>query len=126
VSDSTNNKIYQVTAAGVVTALAGSGAAGFADGVGTVAMFSGPGHLVWASTGGEEVLFIADRNNNRIRRLVVSSSEVNTIAGSGIAGFADGSCSAGKFNTPQGIAFSGATAAIYAMDTGNQRLRQLQ
>jgi hypothetical protein len=126
VGDSSNNKIYSVTAAGAVTALAGSGAAGFADGIGSAAVLNAPAQLAWASTGGEEVVFIADRNNNRVRRLVVSSNEVNAIAGSGIAGFADGTCSSAKFNTPQGIAFSGAAGTIYVIDTGNHRVRQLQ
>ena len=43
VADASNNFIRQVSQAGVVTTLAGSGTAGFANGTGAVALFNRPG-----------------------------------------------------------------------------------
>lgn len=67
IGDSENNRIRRVTPAGVVTTLAGDGTAGFADGPATVARFSHPAGVALDPRG--EFLFIADKNNRRIRRI---------------------------------------------------------
>jgi len=51
----------------------------YRDGRGSVVAFRGPQGL--ALNAEEESLFIADRQNNRIRRLQLDTSEVTTIAG---------------------------------------------
>jgi hypothetical protein len=125
VSDSSNHKIYQVTTAGVATVLAGSGAAGFADGTGTAAIFNAPSQLGWANPTGGAVLYIADQNNNRLRKLVVSGNAVSTYAGSGAAGFLDGDCATAQFNLPRGAAV-GTAGEVYVIDTTNNRVRKVQ
>ena len=78
IADSTNNNIRKVLN-GVITTVAGGGAAGFADGAVAGAKFNGPsGVAVDAATGD---LYIADLANNRIRKL--SNGMVTTIAGNG-------------------------------------------
>ena len=126
VSAAGSHRIYQVTTAGAVTAIAGSGAAGFADGTGAAAVFNTPAQLVWANTASGAALFIADQFNNRIRRLVIATSAVNTHAGSGTAGFADGSCTAAQFNAPRGVAYLSTSGAVYVIDTSNNRIRKGQ
>jgi fibronectin type 3 domain-containing protein len=125
VSDSINHKVYQVTTAGAVTAIAGSGTAGFADGTATAAMFNSPAQLVWANPPSGAVLLVADQSNNRIRALALATNAVTTLAGSGIAGFADGSCTAAQFNAPRGAAYSSSTGAVYIIDTSNHRIRKV-
>ncbi|MEW6209454.1 MAG: BACON domain-containing carbohydrate-binding protein [Acidobacteriota bacterium] len=125
ISDVVRHSIWQVnpsTAAG--TKLAGADVAGFADGTGTAARFNYPAHLAFTSTGGDTV-FIADRSNNRIRKLVVSSTAVTTYAGTGTAGYADGSCTAAQFNLPYGVSY-GLTGELYVIDTENNRIRKAQ
>jgi fibronectin type 3 domain-containing protein len=126
VSDASTQRIFRVTLAGGFTIIAGSGTAGFADGTGTAASFNAPQQLAWANPTGGEILLIADRDNHRIRRLVLSTNAVNTHAGSGTAGFVDGSCSTAKFNSPQGAAYLSSTGALYVVDTNNNRIRKLQ
>jgi sugar lactone lactonase YvrE len=66
VADSGNHRIRKVTPDGVVTTVAGS-TRGFADGIGTAARFAIPtGIAVHPKTGD---LYVADRDNHRIRRI---------------------------------------------------------
>ena len=125
VSDSGTHKIYQVTTAGVVTAIAGSGSAGFADGTGSSAMFNSPSQVAWANPTGGSVLYVADQNNNRLRKIVLATSVVSTYAGSGVAGFADGSCTVAQFNLLRGAAV-GPSGEVYVVDTTNNRVRKVQ
>ena len=124
VSEIGTSKIKQITATGTVTDLAGL-SAGYADGVGSSARFYYPYHLAWANTSNGEALYIADWNNNRIRKLEISTVQVSTFAGSGTAGFADGTCASAQFNQMRGVAV-GPNGEVYVIDTQNNRIRKLQ
>lgn len=63
--------LYVVTV-GVVSTLAGSGTALFADGMGTSAMFNNPRGLSIDSSG---VVFVADSQNDRIRRISTTGKD---------------------------------------------------
>jgi sugar lactone lactonase YvrE len=123
VAEAFNHRIRLVTyPGGVVTTLAGSGSAAFADGTGTAASFNQPhGVTVIPSTG---VIVVADVNNHRIR-LVTPLGVVTTLAGSGTGTFADGTGAAASFNFPQGVAVDPFTDRVYVADTYNQRIRQV-
>lgn len=88
-----------------VTTIAGiAGQAGFADGSGSQARFN---DLSGLTIGADDAVYIADDGNHRIRvarQQTIGSWMVQTIAGSGTAGFQDGSGTLAKFNSPQGIA----------------------
>ncbi|HEY4325447.1 MAG TPA: T9SS type A sorting domain-containing protein [Mucilaginibacter sp.] len=71
------NRIREISAAGVVTTLAGSGTATLTNGVGTAAAFNTPIDLVADGSGN---VFVADYANNVIRKIVVSSKVVTTFA----------------------------------------------
>jgi len=77
VADSTNNKIRQIViATGTVTTVAGSGQLGTVDGTGTGARFYHPRGLTTDGT----CLYVAELESNKIRKVVISSGAVSTIA----------------------------------------------
>jgi len=78
VADGGNNRIRIVTPAGVVTTLAGSGTAQFADGTGTNASFSTPYGIAYDPTTGNIV--VADVNTSRVRLITYPGGVVTTLA----------------------------------------------
>ena len=66
VVDNGNSRIREITPAGFVSTLAGSGEAGFADGAGTAAEFYEPRFVAIDVAGS---LYVADGANYRIRKL---------------------------------------------------------
>ncbi len=120
VADSENHVIRRITAAGVVSTLAGqSGVTGYADGVGTVARFQQPRGLA-VDAGGN--LFVADHGNHTVRR-ISAAGVVETIAGSpGITGDADSVGAAARFYYPAAVAVDG--NAVYIADSGNNLIRR--
>jgi sugar lactone lactonase YvrE len=78
VTDEINNLIRKIAPDGTVTTLAGSGAAGAQNGIGTAASFSDPAGITVDASGN---LYVADANNNMIRK-ITSGGMVSTLAGS--------------------------------------------
>ncbi|MGH9760769.1 MAG: BACON domain-containing protein, partial [Blastocatellia bacterium] len=127
VTDQGIHSIFSVNSGGAPsTRIAGSGTAGFADATGTSAKFNSPYQLAWTTTTADgEVLYIGDRQNQRIRKLVISSNSVTTYAGSGTAGFLDSTCQGAQFHTPSGIGV-GSLGEVYVADSANNRIRKVQ
>jgi sugar lactone lactonase YvrE len=123
VADTMNNTLRKVTASGVVSTLAGlPGTAGNADGAGSAALFMGPQGLAIDGRGN---LYVADTNNHTIRKVVLSTCQVTTVAGlAGNPGSTDGVGSQGRFNFPEGVAVDGA-GNIYVADAENQTIRKI-
>ena len=122
VADQLNHRIRKIViATGAVTTLAGSGTAGFADGTGAAAQFNYPYHLSADSAGS---LYAADKSNHRIRKIVIATGAVTTLAGSGTAGFADGTGGTAQFNQPTGVSADSA-GNLYVGDYGNHRIRKM-
>jgi hypothetical protein len=120
VADWGSHRICKVTQAGVVTTLAGSGTIGFANGTGTAAQFNQPTAIAVDAVGN---VYVADQINNCIRK-VTPEGLVTTMAGSGIKGFADGTVTEAKFDTPRGVAVD-SSGNLYVGDTGNNRIRKV-
>jgi serine/threonine protein kinase, bacterial len=123
VADSNNNAIRKITPAGVVTTLAGDPPyQGMADGTGTTARFNFPSGIAVDSGGN---LYVADTNNNAIRK-ITPAGVVTTLAGSpNIAGSADGVGSAATFYQPCGLAVAN-SGNLYIADTYNNTIRLAQ
>ncbi|MBK6438057.1 MAG: hypothetical protein IPF88_05570 [Candidatus Microthrix sp.] len=121
VADRYNHRIRAINpTTGAVTTLAGS-TIGFADGPGNTAQFNYPFGVAVAPGG---TVYVADRNNHRIRAINPTTGAVTTFAGSGTAGFADGPGNTAQFNATAGVAVApGGT--VYVTDANNHRIRAI-
>lgn len=119
ICDHGNHAIRKVTAAGVVTTLAGSGSAGNADGSGRLASFSFPSGITVAASGD---VYVADTDNQTIRR-ISPGGEVSTVGGSGQVGSADGVGTAASFYNPKDVAID-AGGNLFVVDRGNHTIRK--
>lgn len=119
VADYSNHAIRQVTiATGATVTFAGQmGANGTTDAAGTSARFYQPNGISSDGTN----LYVAENNNNAIRRIVLSSATVTLLAGNFQKGFADGIATIGKLSTPSSTAVTGGVA--YVLDSGNGMVR---
>jgi hypothetical protein len=108
---------------GSLTVLAGQiGKAGSTDGTGSVALFQGP---TGVASDGAGTLYVADHDNYTIRKIVISTGSVTTLAGmAGTAGSADGIGAAARFNYPNDIASDGA-GNLYVADASNDTIRKI-
>ena len=106
---------------GTVSTLAGSSTAGVADGTGAAAQFNFPYGVACDASGN---VYVADSQNHRIRKIVAATGAVSTLAGSGTAGFADGTGPAARFFNPTGVAFDGG-GTLYVADQSNSRIRRI-
>lgn len=72
-------------------------------------------------------IYIADAGNHAIRRIKLSggSSAVETIAGNGVPGFADGAARKARFNIPTALALSSDGKFLFVADTNNNRVRKI-
>jgi hypothetical protein len=103
VVDTVNVRIRKIDASGNVTTFAGSGSTGDADGIGAAASFREPSGI----TIGGGNLYVTDFHGNRIRKIVISTAAVTTLAGSssGVSGLIDGIGGQTRFYYPTQIAY---------------------
>ncbi|MBL9142594.1 MAG: hypothetical protein JNM99_02830 [Verrucomicrobiaceae bacterium] len=102
--------------------IAGAPGHGTADGTGTSAQFYFPGGCV---TDGSGNLYVSDTYNHCIRKVVITTGETTTFAGTaGTSGSADGTGLAAQFNYPVGIARD-ASGNLYVADSGNFVIRKI-
>ncbi len=122
VADTGNSTIRMVTAAGVVSTLAGSaGVTGSADGTGPAATFNNPFGIAVDMNGN---LYIADTNNSTIR-VIHPGGVVTTLAGNPrSSGNADGTGHAAQFAVPQGVSVD-VGGTVYVADTFNDTIRKI-
>lgn len=107
-------------AGGTVSTLAGANP-GYTNGVGKNARFNGIAGIVADKAGG---VWIADRDNNRIR-YVTKEGIVTTQAGGSKPAFKDGFGSATRFWHPEGLVAEAGGALVVA-DYDNRRVRRVE
>ena len=109
VADGNNNLIRKITAAGVVSTLAGNGSAGSQNGIGTAASFSNP---VGISADGLGNLYVTDNYNNLIRKIALGGYSVDN----GLANGLTFDSTTGIFN---GTPTSPAVSTLYTVTAYN-------
>lgn len=126
VADVGNRVIRAVAAAtGSVTTLAGSASSplGWRDGVGSAAAFSGALAHLALDAAAPTALWVADAGAHALRAIALASGAVSTPAGTGAAGFFDGSARVARLRAPTGVAFAGGLA--FVVDAGNFVVRSV-
>lgn len=116
-----------LTLAGTVTTFAGVAGfialpanASYADGIGAAARFYQPYGITTDGTN----LYVADSGNHIIRKIVIATQQVTTIAGTASsAGSIDGTGTGAKFNWPLGITTDGTN--LYVSDYTNNTIRKI-
>jgi sugar lactone lactonase YvrE len=103
-----------------VSTVAGSGAAGSANGTGISSSFNHPKGLAVDASGN---LFVADDLNNLIRK-ISHEGMVSVFAGTGLPGPDNGPANTASFNFPVGIAVD-AAGNVYVGDDGNNLIRKI-
>ena len=97
-TDLNNHRIRACTAQGVVTTIAGNGIHGNVDGAGFEARFFAPVGIVMDST--STSLYVSCYFGNRLRKVVLATGSVSTLAGSGVAAEINGIGLAASFHGP--------------------------
>lgn len=104
ISHRSKNRIRKIDKKGIITTVAGNGQAGFSGDGGPAleASLNNPAGLAFDKKGN---LFIADRNNHRIRK-VSPHGIITTVAGNGVADFDgdDGPATKASLNLPSDVA----------------------
>ena len=108
------------TNAQTVSTLAGSGAEGRTNDIGTAASFYHP-HGVAVDASGN--VYVADASNHLIRK-ITSVGGVTTLAGSDFSGITNGIGTAASFINPHGVAVD-ASGNVYVVDFGNHLIRKI-
>lgn len=124
ISHRSKNRIRKVTPDGIITTIAGNGNAGFSGDGGSAleATLNFPAGL---AVDDEKNLYIADRNNHRIRK-VSPDGIITTVAGTGIPDFGgdEGSALAAHLHLPSDVEV-GPKGNLYISDRSNHRIRKV-
>ena len=120
-TSSSSTTTDNTTTSGAVTTLAGTGSTGSANGTGTSASFNNPRDITTDGTN----LYVADFDNHLIRKIVISTGAVTTVAGTtGSSGSANGTGTSASFNYPVGITTVGTN--LYVADQNNHLIRKIE
>jgi sugar lactone lactonase YvrE len=126
ITDNSNHTVRKVTAAGVVSTIAGSaGNSGTADstgGSGLTARFNSPTGIAVDTAGN---IYVSDYGNQTIRKISADYTQVTTVAGAaGVGGDTDGPAANARFAGPDGLAVD-ADGNLYVADSGNSTIRKI-
>ena len=122
IADTGNNRIREETYGLLITVAGGEGTLG---GDGGPAINAGINQPAAVAIDGNGNLFIADRDNSRIRKVDVNDT-ITTLAGKSVVGYAGdgGVATNAELNNPYGVAVD-ATGNVFIADTYNQRVRKV-
>ncbi|MFP5228915.1 MAG: Ig-like domain repeat protein, partial [Acidobacteriota bacterium] len=129
IADSHHNRVREVfgtgSNAGTITTVAGDGSAGY-DATATVATATSLNQPGGVAVDGAGNLYIADTNNNVIRKVNLATGAISTAAGTGAPGYTGdgGPANAATLNSPEGVTVD-AAGDLYIADTNNAAVREV-
>ena len=134
IADYANNRIRKVTAAtGFISTVAGNGTAGYTASQDTGTTAATAASLYYphgVAVDGAGNLYIADEDNNRIRKVTAATGYISTVAGNGMQGYTASqdtgttAATAASLDNPSGVAVDGA-GNLYIADQFNNRIRKV-
>lgn len=123
IADTDHQIVREVNLAGIITTVAGTGEQGFSGdgGAATSADLDSPVGVAVDASGN---IYIADTHNQRIREVV--NGVINTIAGTGTAGFSGdgGAAASAQLHNPTALAID-SRGNLYIADRDNFRIREI-
>ena len=125
ICDADNNCVRKVNRAGIITTFSGNGFPGFSGdgGPANLATMYQPTGVVCDKSGN---VYISDSYNNRIRK-VNSAGKINTIAGTGVAGFGgDGGRAVYAVIDTPGFVTIDTNENLYFSEGGDARVREIK
>lgn len=112
---------YRASAGGSFSLYAGGSSYGYADGIGTNAMFHDPRGLSGDTQG---TMYVADYNNFRIRKIDLATATVSLFAGTGSSGDGGDALSAG-LGKANAVTVDTTSGIVYVADYTNALIRLL-
>ncbi|MEK7766855.1 MAG: hypothetical protein AAB368_11510, partial [bacterium] len=126
IADYDNHRVRRVdSVSGLITTVAGTGAAG-SGGDGGLAVAAQLNHPTGVALDDAKRLYIADRDNHRVRRVDPATGNISTVAGNGAPFFGGdgGVATLAKLNQPWNITLDAAWN-LYIADKDNHRIRKV-
>ncbi len=122
-SDEDNRRIRRISPDGIINTIAGNGSSSY-SGDGNLATDAGV-YAAGIDFGVDESLYIAGWTHQRVRR-VGQDGIINTVVGSGTAGFSgdDGPAKSARLKNPADVVF-GPDGSLYIGESGNYRVRKV-
>lgn len=130
IADYFNHAVRKVSTSGVITTIVGDGVAGYTGdgGPASAARLNGPAGITFDAAGN---LYIADKFNERIRRVDATTGIITSVAGNGAHGGWNGAAfgnggmaTAASLTYPIATAFD-ASGNMYIADNGSQTVRKI-
>src|ERR1035437_5393561 len=125
-SDTLSNVVRRIGTDGIITTVAGTGKPGYSGDelAATSAQLNAPEGLALDPINGN--LYIADRYNNRIRKLALTTGVISTFAGTGEPGDGGSGIARGaRLFQPEGVAVD-STGDVFIADTSNSLLKKVK
>jgi hypothetical protein len=122
-AEQAGHRVRVIDPDGRLRTVAGTGTAGVAGdgGPASTALLNNPAGIAL----GGDVLYIADRLNQRIRAVSLTTGIITTVAGQGSAGYSGdgGDAAVARFDRPESVALSSDLVTLFVADYGNHRVR---
>jgi len=121
----TDSRVWKIALDGTISTVAGGATSAFSgeNVLATTAQLNNPNGLVVDPAGN---LYIADTDNNRVRRINASDGKIVTIAGTGVPGYNGDNIPAttAQLSHPEKLALD-SSGNLYITDHGNNRVRKV-
>ena len=126
IADTNNYRIRKVSAAtGIITTVAGNGVEGF-SGDGGAATLAQLNYTEGVAVDGAGNVYLADTDNDRVRKVSAATGIITTVAGNGEHGFSGdgGAATRAQLNNPYGVTIDG-SGNLFIADGFNYRIRKV-